>query len=260
MDQPLHAGIGHRLAQALAACVARQPEPLRHHPDLTAFAHTHQPPAQDWHDDGPAACALARLARTLDLDVAEHLACRLALQVEIDLGLGAALSLLQGNDQAPGPQRPTLGLLAALVHSGDDRGRGDDPMAHGHTIGRLLQGPAAACGLLQIAEAGPLARRTLALPATLSALLLTGVVPDRIALGVLRLRTLAVPDGVMPTAWVQALTPITPQAGAAQAIVLRGAESDELAAVAQVLARRAGLRAMQIEGEGDELLPSTVAA
>ncbi len=262
MDERPRFGAGARLAQALAACVARQTEGLRGHADLAGFVDEPGLSAR-LRDDAPAARALAALAGALSLDAAEHLACRLALQVEIDIHFGAALSVLQGSDQESGPQRPTLGLLAALVsvaaEPATDPGGDDLPARQGRAMGRLLQGQAAACGLLQMAEAGPLALRTVALPAALSAMLMTGEMAARATLGTLRLRALPAPDWSLPASWCAALAPTPLLAGAAQLVVLRGpADAPELCAAAQALAVQSGLRAVQIDGDGDELMPATL--
>lgn len=99
----------------------------------------------------PEDCALARVAKSLDLSLAEVAATVVALAVESETMAGRAVAWLQ----APlGGARPTLGLLSAALAPLDP---------NGGLTARLATGAAVRAGLLSLTGSGPLPERGVAL-------------------------------------------------------------------------------------------------
>ncbi len=280
MAEALRTDTGARLARALAGCLALQGEALRGHPDLAGF--DAQAVAEALRDDLPDAQALRALVQSMALDECEHAAALLTLRGETDARLASLLELLQGSDHAPGPPRPTLGLLAALVaqaQAPSQSNSNSNSNVHSHsqaitvadtgarapataaTIASLAQGGALACGLLQMADTGPLARRVLHMPLPLVTLLATGVLPPTIRLHHLGLRRLGAAQWPMPASWTAALLPVWAKPAGPQVVVLRGSDAmSDLEAAAQALAAAWGLQPLRLEAADGELTPQALQA
>ncbi len=255
---------GARLARALADCLAQQGEALHAHPDLAGF--DAQAVAEALRDDRPDAQALRALVHFMALEEGEHAAALLALRGETDARLASLLELLQGSEHAPGPPRPTLGLLAALMaaeqaHADPQPGVDAKAPSTAATIASLAQGSALACGLLQMADAGPLARRVLHMPLPLVTLLATGVLPPTMRLHHLALRRLGVAPWPLPASWTTALQPVWAKPAGPQVVVLRGSDAmSDLEAAAQALAAAWGLQPLRLEAADGEPTPQALQA
>lgn len=244
----------HRRRQLLAALAAVLPPELQAHADARALF---DPSAPDGSGEAAAAC----LSHALGLTAAEQAALALALWVESDAHLAAALCLLQGNAQHSGPPRPTLGLLARLAAGLDE----DRAATGGAAMAGLLQGSALASGLLQLAaEPQQLAHaQTLRVAPALLPLLLataTGLPPAHgLSLGRLGLEPLASTAWPLPRAWAAAAEALARWAAAADAagnpcaLVVRGADRDEQHTFAQRLAQLLGRHAMAVSGQEESL-------
>lgn len=244
MDAPLEHPTRTRLVAALVA--ALPPESLRH-PDVQwLLGPLPAAPAGE--------TALLALAAALRLTPLERAAALLALWVELDARMAAALLLLQGHERRAGAARPTLGLLAALA------GELDDEADAASAIGALLQGRACASGLLQLGDAGaPAHARALAIAPPLLALITAPrvglVVP--LQLGGWRLSEPAAVAWPLPARWCAAAE----QDLAAPLVVLRGGDRAEALAVAAWRAQRQQQRAVLVErldpeADGAGLVPA----
>jgi hypothetical protein len=242
MDKRVRLSLHARLVAGLAAAL---PADQFDHPDAQWLR---DPPAHPVADEA----VLAPLVDALELSAVEQAAAALALWVELDARLAAALSLLQGSASRIGPARPTLGLLASLAACLSDEAAPTPAQA----MSRLLQGAALASGLLQLSDAQQLAHaRTVQMPASIVAWL-TSPEPTRHAtpLGRLLLRPLSEPRWPLPAAWAQAVDRLALLAQASAgpcAVVLRGADAGELRNMAARLAARIGHVAFEIEGADD---------
>ena len=244
MDKRASFSLRTRLLMALAAAL---PDAQHEHPDAQVlFDVLAQPAAEEQ--------ALLPLVEVLGLRALEHACLSLALWVEFDARIAAALALVQGNAARAGPSRPTLGLLANLATRLDETGHESATAA----IGELLRGPALASGLLQLGDAQQLAHaRTVSVTPALVALLANaGATPTQstIPLGRLKLCMLAHLDWPLPRAWRAGSEHIAQAADNARtpcAIVLRGADDGELRGLAAHLARLLGRTALEIQGNED---------
>lgn len=244
MDKRTTLSLRARLLMALAAAL---PETQHEHPD-----------AQLLFDVAPHAMQderlLLPLVDALGLGLLEHACVSLALWVEFDARLAAALALVQGCGARAGPNRPTLGLLADLALRLD--GCGHD--SHTAAIAALLRGPAVASGLLQCGDAQQLAHaRTVSVTSALLPLLADAgacAVMCNMALGRIKLCPLSPLDWPLPRAWQHGADAIALAANGVSnpcVIVVRGADRDELCGVAAHLARRIGRTAVEIQGNED---------
>ncbi|WP_198320997.1 ATP-binding protein [Azohydromonas aeria] len=241
MDERVQAPLQRRVLAALAALL---PQDLIAHPDATALREPQAPPPLD---EG----RLARLCAALALSEAEQVAVALAAWCELDAGMAAALSLLQGNGPRSGGPRPTLGLVARLAEVLDEAGALDATRA----MAAMLRGTALSCGLLQWADPGqPAHARGLLLPMPLLPLLAGDeALAQTVSLQRLRLRPLHAPDWPLPRAWQAAVADLVPRLLGAGAcvLVLRGADAQEMRALARAVAVRAGREALEVEGLDD---------
>ncbi|WP_198414988.1 ATP-binding protein [Piscinibacter terrae] len=232
-------------ARLLAAMAAALPADQLEHPDAQCLRDAQ---AQPVVEEG----VLAPLVDALGLGHVEQAAAALALWVELDARLAAAVSLLQGNATRIGPGRPTLGLVASLAACIAD----DTPLSPAQAMSRMLQGAALASGLLQLSEAQQLAHaRTVQMPASIVAWLASPE-PARHAtpLGRLLMRPLAEPRWPVPAAWSQAGDRLAGLMAASQgpcAVVLRGADAGELRGMAARVASAIGRTAFEIGGADD---------
>lgn len=241
MDERVRASLHARLRAALAA--ALRPE-LHAHPDARALFEAGAPAGLDER-------VLLPLVDVLGLSPIEHAAVALALWVELDAALAAAICLLQGSAAHAGASRPTLGLVASLANRLD--ADGGEHIAPSQAMSRVLQGTAVACGLLQLGDAQPLAHgRALRLPPALVAILAGEDAPQHAtALGRLDLAPLALPAWPLPRAWLAAVASLAAtlsDAASARVVVLRGADREELCALAATLAAWLGRSALEIRG------------
>lgn len=258
MDDRTRPGLHPRLLAALGALL---PDGLRDHPDAQALFDPEALPAVD-------EAALAPLTKALALSPGEQLAVALALWVEFDAALASALALLQGSAQRSGPLRPTLGLVARLVAAWPPHGGG--PPTAAQAMGQLLQGAAIASGLLQLSPDGHPATdlahsRTLQLPPALLPLLADPVPSAHgTRLGRLALHPVAPPAWPLPQAWRRAVATLAATLNTSTGpcvVVLRGADTQELAAWAAELAHCCGHRAIAVRSadEGPDLAASALA-
>jgi len=246
MDKRVRLPLHQRLIAALAS--ALPPDQLDH-PDARALLDANaQPPVDE--------LVLEPLANALGLTPIEHAATALALWCELDPALSSALSLLQGSATRVGAARPTLGLIANLAARIDEL----DAPAPARAIAELLQGSALASGLLQLADASQLAHaRTLQMPTSLVGLLANNATAllsfaGTIALGRLALAPLAETRWPLPRSWLEACERIAQEVSTGQAscaIVLRGADTDELRAVAARLAAQLTHAAFEVTSNDD---------
>ncbi len=244
MDRRVQVPLYTRLRAALAASLRSE---QHDHPDARALFEADAAAGVDEF-------VLLPLVDALGLSEIEHAAVALALWVELDAGLAAAVCLLQGSEVHIGSSRPTLGLIASLANRLDVDG--DEDIASAHAVSRILQGTAVACGLLQLGDAQQLTHaRTLRLPPALVALLAgEGAPKNTTSLGRLDLAPLALPAWPLPRAWLDAVARLAAtlaDAASASIVVLRGADHEELCALASTLAARLGLRAFEIRGTED---------
>ncbi len=257
MDKRVRLPLHQRLIAALAA--ALPPDQLDH-PDARALLDANaQPPVDEQ--------VLAPVCDALGLTPIEQAAAALALWSELDPALSSALCLLQGSASRIGAARPTLGLIANLAARIDEI----DAPAPSRAIAELLQGSALASGLLQLADAGQLAHaRSLQMPTALVALLANNAAPRHegaasgradtptfvgpTALGRLTLAPLFEARWPLPHSWTEACERIAEEVTTGQAscaIVLRGADTDELRAVAARLASQLAHAAFEITSNDD---------
>ena len=241
MDKRVSLSLRTRMLAALAAAL---PAAQREHPDAQVLFEVLE-------EAGADEVALMPLIDALGLLPVEHVAVSLALWVELDARIAAALSLLQGSATRVGANRPTMGLIAALAARLDP----EDAMSASGVMGRLLQGTACASGVLQLGDAQQLAhaRTVMIAPALIALLASGGNSPSQhtVPLGRLSLTPLASPAWPLPRAWREgaaSLTATLAEADAPSAVVLRGADRDELCAVAAHLAQSLGRHALEIQG------------
>jgi hypothetical protein len=242
MDKRVRLPLHQRLVAALAS--ALPPDQLDH-PDARALLDDQVPAPAD-------ELALASLADALALTPIEQAAAALALWSELDPAWSSALSLLQGSASHVGASRPTLGLIANLAARIDDI----DLPTPARAMGELLQGTALASGLLQLGDAPQLAHsRPLQMAPALVALLAGNASPRHATpLGRLALAPLSEARWPLPSAWAEACDHIAQEisnTSASCAIVLRGADTDELRAVAATLALRMSRSAFEITSHDD---------
>jgi hypothetical protein len=247
MDKRAHLAWRGALAQALAQAL---PDDQREHPDA-AWLNAAEASAPHELD-----AVLGPLIGRLQLSLPEQVALALALWAEVDARWSALLALLQGHGPHRGPARPTLGLIAAMsLQLGPQLG---EHTAHS-PLGALLQGPAAACGLLQAHDTqAPAHARTLQIPpALLGVLLADGRTPAHgLMLGRLGLQPVPAAAWCLPQAWRDAARRLADACGTADdatasVLVLRGPDRDELLAVAAQIAQHLGRRALLLEWQDD---------
>lgn len=251
MDKRVNPGLAPSLIAAMAAAL---PPAQHEHPDARVLL------------DGSASpnalpATLLTLVDALGLTPTEHAALAIALWVELDARIAAALALLQGNAARPGATRPTLGLVAALAAT-----MVDPPPVN--PLAELLHGAATASGLLQLGDPAQLLHaRTLAVSPSLLPLL-TGAQPmtpqHALPFGHLRLQALSRAPWPLPCGWADATgrwARALAELATPSALVLRGADVDELRAFAAQLAERLGCRAMEVQGndESVQLAPDAFA-
>lgn len=276
MDRSAHLTLHVRLRALLAAAL---PVDQHGHPDAAALLACDATPCVD-------ESMLAPLIDGLGLSDLDTAAVALALWVEFDAGLAAAVSLLQGSAAHVGPNRPTLGLVASLAPQlsiavdantnantdANTDARIDDttlspeqalapadsaaqghhlPLTPARAMSRLLQGTAVACGLLQPGETRQLAHaHTLQLAPALVALLAGDGLPRHpVALGRIDLAPLALPAWPLPRGWVDAVERLAASlqgSAGPSVVVLRGADRGELCALAATLAARLGRCAVEL--------------
>ena len=223
MDKRVNPGLATRLVAAMAAVL---PPAQHEHPDARVLLDGSASP-----DTLPS--TLLTLVDALGLTPTEHTALALALWVELDARIAAALALLPAN-----------------------------PLAE------LLHGTAASCGLLQLGDSAQLmhARTVAVTPALLP--LLAGAEPaapqHALPLGHLRLNPLSRANWPLPRAWTEATAHwarTLADLAMPSTLVLRGADHDELRFFAAQLAERLSCRAMEVQGndESTQLAPDPFA-
>jgi len=247
VDKRVHLALRPRLVAALAALL---PEAQHAHPDVQWLL----APVGD--EAGAHEAALIPLINGLGLGVAEQAALALSLWAEIDARWSALLGQLQGSGAHVGPGRPTVGLAALLGErldgASDVAGDVASKAAPRH-FGRLLQGAGLSSGLLQLGDAAAMAHaRTLHLHPALLALLASDghVQPEqRLALGRLGLQQVPCVKWPLPRAWQDAVNRIVAAVDTSlpSVVVLRGADRDELHAMAAQLARRWGRQPLALQ-------------
>jgi hypothetical protein len=260
MDKQVRLSLHTRALQALAALL---PDAQRDHPDARLLADPHTLASVDER-------VLTPLVQALELTDVEHAAVALALWIEFDARLGAALALLQGSASNLGSDRPSLGLVASVAAQLFPESTATLDSAR--AIGQLLRGNALASGLLRLGDGPqPMHARALHLQPALLAMLAHGPSTTRrptpghlTRLGQLALVPLHSPNWPLPLAWRQASTELGATldgANGPSVVLLRGSDAGELRAVAAVLANALGQRACEICGADDSvnLLPDTLA-
>lgn len=250
MDDRVRPSLRSRLFAALAASL---PADQLAHPDVQVLLDADAAPPVESEAWRP-------LVEALGLSSLEHAALWLALEAELDARLATALAFVQGSASRAGPGRPTLGLMGRLaMQLGDGADRASTPDAPVRAIGALLQGRAVASGLLQVGDAQQLAHaRSLQLPLALVALLAGGAPPRHgIALGRLDMVPIAPPAWPLPRAWRDASARVAAALKAnpssASIVVLRGADREELCALAAELAEHVGRGAFEVRPADDPL-------
>ncbi len=259
MDKQVRLSLHTRALKALATLL---PDAQRDHPDARLLADAHTLASVDER-------VLTPLVQALELTDVEHAAVALALWIEFDARLGAALALLQGSANNLGSDRPSLGLVASVAAQLFPESPATLDSAR--AIGQLLRGSALASGLLRLGDGPqPLHARALILqPALLALLAHHPGTPRSDGGGVTRLGQLALaplhsPTWPLPQAWRQASTALAAALAAEDqpsVVVLRGNDPGELRVVAAALAQALRQRACEIRGADDSvtLLPDALA-
>jgi hypothetical protein len=256
MDKRVAVSLRARLLASLAAAV---PPAQREHPDAQVLLELVVPPDVD-------DAALMPLVDALDLCPIEHAAVSLALWVELDARMAAAVSLLQSSVARVGSSRPTLGLLASVAAACCDEPAAGASVAT--AVSDLMRGAAVASGLLQLGDAQQLSHaRTVSIAPALVGLLAgagAGRAGHAMPLGRIGLFPLSRPSWPLPRAWRDGagkLGQIVADAVSPCVIVLRGADRDELGGLAAHLAHRTGHLALEMRGieEASAIEPDALA-
>jgi len=181
---------------------------------------------------------LTAIADALQLDDLEFLALTLAATLELDPALAAAVSMLQGSPPQRGPERATLGLIAAVA----SRLAG---FSEGDAMKSLLNGRALGTGLLRLGRVdGATHARTLELPAQIVTLMLGDELPRREDFGEFSAQLLPEPGFPLPQAWDEIAEAWVQRIGGRPGVlVLRGSD---IASMRLFAARIAGSLRMQL--------------